>query len=137
MFGFGKKKTISIEEESAKLDSILHYLDTESQSIYKLILETIPNEQDRIAMSQNRSVVYRTYGEHATELLKSTDEKLQLKFMQFFQSIGANYQNKMHKMIGSSIILLFLRSGGAEDVTVFEKCVMELLEELNIVYDNQ
>ena len=136
MFGFGKKKTVNIEEESAKIDSIINYLNTEINIIYSGILKSA-SENNRTALIQNKELVFKQYGEVGMELLGSCNKQLQSKFMEFVTKKSSNFQNKLHTMVGSSIILLYLRSGATENITVFEQHIVQLLDELNTVYDNQ
>ena len=137
MFGFGKKKTINIEEESAKIDSMINYLDLEINIIFEEVLNTSFTEADRIKILENREIAMKGYAESSMKLFALCNKELRIKFMSFFNKKASNFQNKMHTMVGSSIILLYLRSGATENIQIFEEHIIQLLDELSVVYDNQ
>lgn len=137
MFGFGNKKTIEIENEASKLDSMISYLNDESSTIYQTVINGATTQNEKTALQQNRDIAFKTYGELGMDLLKSCDNDFQEDFLNYFNKKSNKFQNKMHTLIGSSIVLAYLRSSGSESPKVYQEHINQILNELQSVYENQ
>lgn len=137
MFGFWNKKVNNIEVESDKIDSMLVYLNNEIDDLYESIANSFVNEMELLAFKNNRELIIKAYGEESVKLFNLCNESVQKDFMEFFQKKAKNYQSKMHSLIGSTLIVCYMRSAATEDAVVLSKYIKQIIVELQVIYDNQ